>query len=326
MAATKRLLAAKSASAEYQGGNDADRLVAEAAQQRVVERGPAGEHRELALEAEVGIGTHEFHRVRPGKARHHAIDIGDLGDVGRVVRRDQRRPQLLDDLAAVFFEHPLEARQLFVAEGRVLGDGRSALVLEVLRGVVAEHVAALRRARGGAHQERIGAALGDVLGRRHADERHGALAHIVGDGEKLEGGEWADDDVDLVAVDQFLRLGLGASRIAAGVGGDEFDLAACEGVGLFLEEHGDALFHLVAALRQRPGLDRQQAYPERRTLRDRRRVGKGKRSRARGHEFTSVELERHESSRSGVCRLIRGSLAQNRETGKGSKPRQVRLI
>ena len=46
--------------------------------------------------------------------------------------------------------------------------------------------------------------------------------------QQLEGGKRAEDDVDLVALDQFLRLGLGAGRVAAGVGGDELDLAAGE--------------------------------------------------------------------------------------------------
>ena len=59
---------------------------------------------------------------------------------------------------------------------------------------------------------------------------------VVGDREQFEGGERPEDGVDLVALDQFLRLGLGAGRVAAGVGGDELDLAAGEGVVLFLQD------------------------------------------------------------------------------------------
>ena len=60
------------------------------------------------------------------------------------------------------------------------------------------------------------------------------LRDVVGDGEQFESGKRPDDSIDLVALDQLLRLGLGACRIAAGVGGNEFHLAPREGVILFL--------------------------------------------------------------------------------------------
>ena len=155
-----------------------------------------------------------------------------------------------------------------MAEGEVVGDGGHALELQLLGRVVAHHVAALPRGGGGADDERVGLALRHVLGRGQADQRRRVVAHVVGDGEQLEGGERPEDDVDLVALDQLLRLGLGAGRVAAGVGDQQLDLAAGERVALLLQEGGDALLHLDAALRQRPGLDREQADLERRALRD----------------------------------------------------------
>src|ERR1019366_8290353 len=101
----------------------AGRLITEAAQQRVIHGGPAGEQRDLRLHAEVGISAHEFYRVRSGEAIEHAVDVLNLRDVGRVIRRHQGRPQLLDDLAAVVLEYALETGHLLVAEGEVLGDG-----------------------------------------------------------------------------------------------------------------------------------------------------------------------------------------------------------
>ena len=41
------------------------------------------------------------------------------------------------------------------------------------------------------------------------------IADVVGDGEQFEGREWSEDNIHAVALDHFLRLGLGAGRIAA---------------------------------------------------------------------------------------------------------------
>ena len=95
--------------------------------------------------------------------------------------------------------------------------------------------------------------------------------------QQLEGGERAEDDVDLVALDQLLGLGLGAGRIAAGIGGDEVDLAAAHRVVRLLEEGEDALLHLDAALGERTGLHREKPELERRGLRDSRRRKAGQR-------------------------------------------------
>ena len=81
------------------------------------------------------------------------------------------------------------------------------------------------------------------------------VAHVIRDREQFERRERPENDVDLVALDQFLGLGLGAGRIAAGVGRDHLDLATRERIRLFLHEHRQALLHLDAALGERSGLD-----------------------------------------------------------------------
>ena len=108
------------------------------------------------------------------------------------------------------------------------------------------------------------------------------LLDIFVDGIELEGGERAEDNVDFIALDQFLRLGLGAGRIAAGIGGDEIHLAAAERIVFFFQIGQDALLHLNAALGERAGLYREQAELERRGLRDRRRRELGQRRRRTG--------------------------------------------
>jgi hypothetical protein len=56
---------------------------------------------------------------------------------------------------------------------------------------------------------------------------------VIVDRIELEGGERAESDIDLVALDEFLRLGFGAGRIAAGIGRNEIDLATANRVVLF---------------------------------------------------------------------------------------------
>src|SRR5215831_900508 len=81
----------------------------------------------------------------------------------------------------------------------------------------------------------------------------------------------------------------------AGISRYELDLAAGERVALLFEKGRNPLLHLNAALRERPGLDRQQPDLERRCLRDRR--GKAERRRcggSTGREGTAAELTSHE--------------------------------
>ena len=75
-----------------------------------------------------------------------------------------------------------------VAEREVVRDGGDPFEVKLLGCVVAHHVAALPRSRRGADDKRIGLALRHVLGRGQANQRGSVLAHIVGDGQQLEGG------------------------------------------------------------------------------------------------------------------------------------------
>ena len=57
------------------------------------------------------------------------IQIGfELRDVGAVIRRVERRAQLLHDLAAIVLEYALEAGDILMAEREIVGDHRDALV------------------------------------------------------------------------------------------------------------------------------------------------------------------------------------------------------
>ena len=274
---------------------ETDRFIAIALEQGVIAAGFAGDDREFQPGA--GIGLHEAQRVRAGEALADAVAIGNLRDKRRIVRRDQRRPNLLEDLAAIVFEGLLEAAHLFVTEGEVFGDADDALEFHFLGGVVRHRMHRLRGGCRSADEIRIGAALRHVFGSGEAQQRNLVLRDVVGNRQQFEGRERSEDGVDFVALDQFLNFGLGAGGIAAGVGGEEFDVAAGDLVVVLLQPGLHALFHLDAALRQRTGLDGEQAELEGRCLRDGRR-GEFERHRGgagggRSHEFTARNLTRH---------------------------------
>src|SRR5438093_13090358 len=178
----------------------ADRLVAERFHQRLVTCRPAAQHRQL--EPRVLVLLHELQRIRAGEALHDRVGAADLRQVWRVVGRHQRWPQLLDDPAAGVLEDTLEARHLLVTEREVVRDRDDALELQLFRRVVGQTVHVLRRRGRGAHEIRIGTALGHVLRGGQAEDRHLRLGGVVGDGQELEGREWPEDHVDVVALDQ----------------------------------------------------------------------------------------------------------------------------
>src|SRR5262245_34781817 len=98
-----------------------DRFVPEGFQESVVTRWGAGHDREM--KPLVLVLLHELQRVRPREALHDGVGAADLHDVGRVVWRHQRRPQLLGDPPSRVLEDPLEAAHLLVAECEVVGEG-----------------------------------------------------------------------------------------------------------------------------------------------------------------------------------------------------------
>ena len=248
------------------GGEDAGRLLAHEAQDRRIRRGAVAEQRHVLLQTVFAILLDEAHRVRAGEAHIDRIDVlglADLRQVRRVVGRVERRPQLFDDLAAGILEDALKAGNRLVPIGEIIGDGDDALVVQRLGGVVGHGVAVLRRGAEHAHHPRIGLALRQILGRRHRQRRHLRLADVVVDGVGLEGGERAEDGVDMVALDQLLRLGLGARGVAAGIAEKDLDLAPGKHAVMLFEADVEPLIHLDAAGGERPGLDREQAQPDR---------------------------------------------------------------
>src|SRR6202008_246974 len=93
------------------------------------------------------------------------------------------------------------------------------------------------------------------------------------------GRERAKNEIDFVALDQFLGFGLGAGRRAAGIGGNEIDLTPGDRVVGLLQKGQHALFHLDAALGERTNLYGKKADFDRRRLGDR---GRGKRAESGG--------------------------------------------
>jgi len=70
-----------------------------------------------------------------------------------------------------------------------------------------------------------------------------------------------DDGVDLVALDRFLRAGLGGGRLPGGVERDHLDLPARE-LACADRDRGRALLPSGGRPRQRAGLDREEADPD----------------------------------------------------------------
>jgi hypothetical protein len=174
-----------------------------------------------------------------------------------------RREYLLDDLAAIVLERALEAGAHFMAVGKVIGNGDDLLVFQLLGGIFGQRVGALRRRRGEANEPRVWVTLRHVLGGSDAQRRHFLFRQIIGDRERLEGRERTDDAVDVVFLDQFLRLGPRGGGNAGRVGNDQFDLAARKCIVAFLQEHRQREFHVDPAGSERAGLGRQQADADR---------------------------------------------------------------
>src|SRR5262249_23975049 len=81
--------------------------------------------------------------------------------------------------------------------------------------------------------------------------------------QRLEGCERTDDTVNVVLLDQLLRLGTRGGGNACGVGYDQFDPAPCKRVVALLQKHRQRKFHLDAAGGERSGLGRQKADADR---------------------------------------------------------------
>src|SRR6185437_10868656 len=128
----------------------------------------------------------------------YRIASRNLRDIGRIVRRIERRPQLLDDAAALLLEHALKAADLLVAEGEIVGDGGGGLELHLFADVIGERVERLRRRIRGAGEIWIAAALRDVFGASESECWHLGLRQIIERREQFECRERPEHDIDLV--------------------------------------------------------------------------------------------------------------------------------
>src|SRR5258707_6666159 len=110
--------------------HDAFAFLAKRPDHRLVGAVHRGEQRRLRLQTEAAILLDEAGRLRTGLHREDRIDleVGELAEIGAEVRRVERMPELLNDLAAAFGEHLGQATALLVAEGVVLADGGDLLV------------------------------------------------------------------------------------------------------------------------------------------------------------------------------------------------------
>src|SRR5215510_1324748 len=126
--------------------DDADRLVAHAAQRALVGHDTGADERHLVAEPGVSVLLDEAHGLAGHEDGADGVDVLlDLGQVRREVEHVQRHPELLDDLASAVLEHALKPADLLVPEGIVHGDGRHPVVPERLRRVVAQRMHDLAR-------------------------------------------------------------------------------------------------------------------------------------------------------------------------------------
>src|SRR5439155_21080772 len=94
-----------------------------------------------------------------------------LGYERRLVKHSERRPTLLDDLAAVLLERALEAADDLPAERVVGRDNRDLPIAECLRRVLAEGMRGLARCPARADDPAVLEALREVVGRGDGEER-----------------------------------------------------------------------------------------------------------------------------------------------------------
>ncbi len=203
--------------------------------------------------------TKETESVRARGTEEDRIRALHLGNIAAVVRCRQRREDLLNNLAAIVLERALEAGAHLMSVGKIVGDGDDFLVFQFLGGIVGKWVGALRRGRRQADEPRARVSLRHVLCRGDPKGRHFLFFKVVRDRKSLEGGERANDAVDVILFNQLLRFGARGGRSAGGVSDDQLDLAARECVVALFQEHRHAKFHVDTAGGERSGLDRQHA-------------------------------------------------------------------
>src|SRR5215467_81092 len=117
-------------------------LIPIAAQKCVVTASLARDDGEF--ESCAGILLHKLQRIAAGETLAHAVAIGNLCEVGRIVGCGEWRPQLLEDFAAVVFEGLLETAHLLVAESEIFRDSDHALEIHLFGSVIRHGMHCLR--------------------------------------------------------------------------------------------------------------------------------------------------------------------------------------
>jgi len=105
--------------------------------------------------------------------------------------------------------------------------------------------------------------LRHVLSRGDANRGYLLFREIVGDRQRLEGGERANNAMDIIFLDSFLRLGACSRRSAGRVRNNQLDLAARKRCFRVPSETSSSKFHVDAAGGQRSGFGGQQTDPDR---------------------------------------------------------------
>ena len=104
------------------------------------------EHAEFSFQPVVVQLFEEAQRIAAGKAHIDSVQVRfDLRQVRRIVRRVERWPEFLHDLAAGSFEGKMESACALVPVSEILRDYRHSLVAEGLGCVVAQWIGHLRR-------------------------------------------------------------------------------------------------------------------------------------------------------------------------------------
>ena len=178
------------------------------------------------------------------------LAAGDLRQFGRIIELAERHVDLVGDLA---LEEALEAGER-IAPGLVIGrDQEDLLQAGVLR-VFAGHAERLVVLIGRDEEIRIAFLAGEIGGAGvRADQDRSGIGHRFEDSPENIGEDRADDEVDLIALEQRLGLGDGDVGLEFVVLHDHLDLAAAELAAEVLDRELEAVAQLLAEHRRRSG-------------------------------------------------------------------------
>jgi hypothetical protein len=82
------------------------------------------------------------------------------------------------------------------------------------------------------------------------------LLDVIVDRQRLEGGERSDEAIDIILLDELLRLGACCCRHTGCIGDDQINFAPAERAIALFEVHDERSLHVEAAGGEWPGLHR----------------------------------------------------------------------